>query len=99
MTNDRSEVSAFAGRPPVVPAPEVLRQRMEQWHQAMELSNAMLMAGLRHKVGPDGDVYAAYREWYQHYSDRKLAEQIEVQEQRAQGHEPALSWIEMESDS
>jgi hypothetical protein len=39
--------------------------------QAMELSNAMLMAGLRSQVGPDGDVFAAYRAWYDKYQALK----------------------------
>jgi hypothetical protein len=30
----------------------------------MDLAHEILMAGLRHKVGPGGDVEAAYREWY-----------------------------------
>jgi hypothetical protein len=33
----------------------------------MELSHAMLMAGLRQRVGPDGDLQLAYREWYKRY--------------------------------
>lgn len=33
----------------------------------MELSNAMLMAGLAQRTGPDGDLQAAYREWYDKY--------------------------------
>ena len=34
------------------------------WAAYMDVAHEMLMAGLRHKVGPDGDVKAAYREWY-----------------------------------
>lgn len=39
--------------------------------QAMELSNAMLMAGLRAQVGRDGDIHAAYRAWYDKYQALK----------------------------
>lgn len=60
--------------PPVAPAPEVVKRRMEEWYQAMELSNAMLLAGLRRRIGPDGDLQAAYREWYREHQDRKWAE-------------------------
>ncbi len=37
----------------------------------MELSNAMLMAGLRAQVGRDGDIHAAYRAWYDKYQALK----------------------------
>jgi hypothetical protein len=39
-------------------------QRIELWAAGMDLAHEILMAGLRHKVGPGGDVQAAYREWY-----------------------------------
>lgn len=37
----------------------------------MELSHAMLLAGLRHRIGPDGDLQEAYRQWYEQYQDTK----------------------------
>ena len=49
------------------PTPEELQSRWNHWTQAMELSNAMLMAGLAQRTGPDGDLQAAYREWYDKY--------------------------------
>jgi hypothetical protein len=39
-------------------------ERIALWAAGMDLAHEMLMAGLRHKVGPNGDVIAAYREWY-----------------------------------
>jgi hypothetical protein len=39
-------------------------QRIKLWAAWMDRAHEMLMAGLRRKVGPDGDVEAAYREWY-----------------------------------
>ena len=42
----------------------------------MELSNAMLMAGLRAQVGDDGDIYAAYRAWYDKYQSLKWKDAI-----------------------
>ena len=54
-----------------LPTPEESRQRWAAWHQAMELSHEMLMAGLRQKIGPDGDLQAAYREWYERYQAQK----------------------------
>jgi hypothetical protein len=43
------------------------------------LSNDMLMAGLRHKIGPDRDLTLAYRRWYREHQDRKWQEIMEVQ--------------------
>ena len=42
----------------------------------MELSNAMLMAGLRAQIGPDGDIHAAYRKWYDKYQSLKWKDEI-----------------------
>ncbi len=53
------------------PTPEESRRNWAAWHQAMELSHAMLMMGLRQKIGPDGDLQAAYRDWYERYQDAK----------------------------
>ena len=64
----------FTGCPK--PTPEELQDRWEKWTQAMELSNAMLMAGLRAQVGPDGDIQAAYRDWYNKYQSLKWKEVI-----------------------
>jgi len=50
-----------------VPTPDELRVRWSHWTQAMELSNAMLMAGLQAQVGPNGDCLEAYRAWYDKY--------------------------------
>lgn len=41
------------------------------WIQAMELSHAMLLSGLRHQIGPDGDLQEAYRNWYVTYQATK----------------------------
>ena len=42
----------------------------------MELSNAMLMSGLRAQIGPDGDIQAAYRAWYDRYQSLKWKDAI-----------------------
>jgi hypothetical protein len=44
--------------------PLTSEQRIAKWAAGMDLAHEMLMAGLRHKVGPQGDVVAAYRDWY-----------------------------------
>jgi hypothetical protein len=39
-------------------------QRIQLWVDLMDACEEMLLAGLRQKVGPHGDVQAAYRQWY-----------------------------------
>jgi hypothetical protein len=40
----------------------------------METTDALLRAGLRRKIGPAGDLQAAYRGWYKnHMRDHDLA--------------------------
>ena len=48
------------------PVPEGLtpEQRIALWVDVMKACDAFLFAGLRREVGPDGDVYAAYRRWH-----------------------------------
>ena len=63
--------------PPPVPSPlsdEQVRQNMRRWELAMTASHEMLMAGLRDRIGPDGDVQQAYRRWQQQHSDAKFNE-------------------------
>jgi hypothetical protein len=36
----------------------------------MDLADDMVMAGLRHQIGPTGDLQAAYREWYAHQMEQ-----------------------------
>lgn len=67
---------------PKIPSQEEVDRRMSQWFQAMELSHTMLMAGLRRKIGPDADLNAAYREWYQNHQERKWTEISKVHSDR-----------------
>lgn len=57
------------GCPP--PTPEQNRRNWAAWHQAMEFSHEMLLMGLRNRIGPEGDLMAAYREWYEQYQATK----------------------------
>lgn len=43
--------------------PEQIAENFRRWYSAMEISDVMLMSGLRDKVGPDGDIDEAYRQW------------------------------------
>jgi hypothetical protein len=66
-----SDGQSHVYRPCPPPSPEEQRLNWAAWHQAMELSHAMLMAGLRHRIGPQGDLQAAYRQWYEQYQANK----------------------------
>jgi hypothetical protein len=54
--------------PPELAPPSVrhlpLEKRIEIWADLVDESEAMLVAGLRARIGPQGDLQAAYREWY-----------------------------------
>jgi hypothetical protein len=54
--------------PPDLAPPSLKRltseQRIELWMDLMNTCEQLLLAGLRHRVGPDGDILAAYRRWY-----------------------------------
>lgn len=52
--------------------PEQIAKNFAAWRNAMELSHAMLMSGLRMQIGPDGDPNKAWREWNADCSARKM---------------------------
>jgi hypothetical protein len=41
-----------------------LEKRIELWAQLVDESDALVLAGLRARIGPHGDLQAAYRDWY-----------------------------------
>jgi hypothetical protein len=60
---------------PLPPASEAAA-RISRWLDVMRTSDKLLLAGLRRKVGPDGDLAAAYRQWYaEHMRDHDVAVQ------------------------
>lgn len=53
-----------------------LAKRIDLWLELVDESEALLLSGLRAKVGPEGDLKSAYREWYARHMadhDRMLA--------------------------
>jgi hypothetical protein len=44
------------------------------WMDLMEACELLLQAGLRQKIGPDGDLKAAYRAWYARQVERRERE-------------------------
>lgn len=41
-----------------------LSKRIELWGNLVDGCEAFLLAGLRSRIGPQGDLHAAYRDWY-----------------------------------
>ena len=58
---------------PVVPDHLTVEQRIALWVDLMNAGEQFLLAGLRREIGPEGDLQAAYRQWY--------AEQMEEHDQ------------------
>ena len=54
--------------PPELAPPSVkhlpLEKRIALWAELVDENEALLLAGLRAKIGPAGDLQAAYRQWY-----------------------------------
>jgi hypothetical protein len=48
--------------------------RIARWLDLMRTTDKLLLAGLQRKVGPGGDLNAAYQKWYSdHMRDRDIA--------------------------
>ena len=62
-------------------------ERVREWFQLLGTCEQFLLAGLISKVGPTGDVRAAYRSWYEReweYRDRHLQHRLEELQRRRQ---------------
>ncbi len=57
-----------------LPSPEVIEERFRIWKDLMDTCEQLLLAGLRHKIGPDGDLNQAYREWIIQDNERRSRE-------------------------
>lgn len=75
--------------PQLIPPPELappsvrhlpLEKRIELWADLVDESEAMLLAGLRAKIGPQGDLQAAYREWYARHMREHDQQQVRFAE-------------------
>jgi hypothetical protein len=49
---------------PPLPASLTPEEGIALWVDLMNTCEQFLLAGLRREVGPDGDLQAAYRQWY-----------------------------------
>lgn len=50
---------------PPVPHDTTFQERLDLWVDVMNTCEQFLLAGLRREIGPDGDLDAAYRRWYE----------------------------------
>jgi hypothetical protein len=48
---------------PSLPPGLTMEQRIALWSDLLDACDQFLLAGLRRRIGPDGDLRAAYREW------------------------------------
>ena len=50
---------------PPVPHDTTFEERLMLWVDLMNTCEQFLLAGLRREIGPDGDLKAAHRRWYE----------------------------------
>jgi hypothetical protein len=65
---------------PALPPGLTPEQRIEAWLDLLDACDEFLLAGLRLKFGPGGDVQAAYRQWYSEHMaehDRTMQHLVE----------------------
>ena len=51
-------------------------ERLVAWCDLMNTCEHFLLAGLRRKIGPDGDIRLAYRNWYRRQCEEKDRERL-----------------------
>jgi hypothetical protein len=62
------------GLEPVMPDRLTPDQLLQLWIDVTDAGEALLLAGLARQIGPDGDLRAAYRAWY----ERRMEEHDEA---------------------
>ncbi len=53
-------------------------KRVELWYELVDEAEALVKSGLRHRIGPSGDLTQAYREWYARKMQQHDEEQISM---------------------
>ena len=74
---------------PTLPKGLTPEQRIALWVDLMDTCEEFLLAGLRRRVGPAGDVLSAYREWYKNRMeehDSTMLRMVEEFNRRSGGH-------------
>ena len=65
---------------PPIPHDTSFQQRLEMWVDLMNTCEQFLLAGLRREIGPDGDLQAAHRRWYEQHMEERDREKIQMLE-------------------
>jgi len=74
---------------PSIPKGLSTKQKIELWVDLVDTCEQFLLAGLRRRVGPDGDVVGAYRRWYVEHReehDRTMYRMLEELYRRENNH-------------
>jgi len=74
---------------PPVPEGATPEQCIAMWVDLMNACEQFLLAGLRREIGPEGDLQAAYRQWYaaeMEEHDRTILLMMEESHRRGGGH-------------
>jgi hypothetical protein len=70
--------------PPEFSPPSVkhlpFEKRIQLWANLVDTCEAFLISGLRSRIGPNGDLQAAYREWYARSMQEHERAQIQLLE-------------------
>jgi hypothetical protein len=75
--------------PSLLTAESLAGKRIASWLDLMHTTDKLLLAGLRYRIGPEGDLQAAYRQWYaDHMRDHDEAVQRVAARLRAADQEP-----------
>jgi len=53
------------GLEPTMPAGLSVQQRIALWADLVDATEELVKVGLRNKLGPNGDVEKAFKEWYE----------------------------------
>ncbi|WP_442483737.1 hypothetical protein [Aeoliella sp. SH292] len=61
-----------------------VEKRVELWYELLDEADALVKSGLRHRIGPDGDLQQAYREWYARQMQQHDQEQFAMLRRLAQ---------------
>lgn len=65
-------------------------ERIIAWAELMTLGREFVLGGLRRRIGEDGDLHAAYRQWYAEVMDehdRMMIHMLQEFQRRVGGHD------------
>jgi hypothetical protein len=77
------------GQEALMPENLTKTQRIALWADLVDATEELVKAGLRHKLGPDGDVDKAFRDWYvreMEEHDRTVAHMLDELHRRSSKH-------------